>query len=98
MRDLTAVCLVTCNCYGAENDGPETWQVVVPERLLWSGDGLAELFRICRSFLVDPAEHATDPESKKVEERWDSFHIVKIDEMEGFMPDIEWNDHEDPEK
>jgi hypothetical protein len=81
---LTACCLVTCV---SEEDPTDHWSVYVPSRLLWSPAGMAELFRICRAQLADPAEC---PEDLERIDPWNAFHIISIVEDGGYIIDIDW--------
>lgn len=82
--ELEFACKV--NCESMEDD--KRWSVYVPERLLWSPEGLATLFRICQSWLANPNEYRESSEFLKITDRWDSFHIVSIEEVDGFVTDV----------
>lgn len=79
-------CKVTCKTEYGEN---QEWSVYVPSRLLWSAGGMAELFRICRLQLANPEEYPGDDD---LLETWQSFHITKIEEDDGFVLDIDWEE------
>lgn len=83
-RELTFACRVTCEC--AEDRS--RWTVFVPEHLLWSPEGLATLFRICQEWLADPNDYQESSDFLNISDRWDSFHIVSIEQVDGFVPDI----------
>jgi hypothetical protein len=89
---LTSIRRVIAGC--CNKDGTiETWLVYLPERLLWSPEGMAEVFRICRSQLAKPEEY---PDDDNIREAWDSCRIVKIEDVEdGFMPDIAWREDDE---
>lgn len=82
--ELTFACRITCEAM----DDHTRWIVYLPERLLWSEQGLAALFRRCREWLADPNDHPDSPDLLQIQDRWDSFHIVQIEEVEGFVPDV----------
>jgi hypothetical protein len=86
--DLTGSCRVTCITEDAKD---EPWSVYVPSRLLWSQAGMAELFRICRLQLADPADY---PNDNKILEAWEAFHVVNIQECDEFVLDIDWEGSE----
>lgn len=53
----------------------KTVKFVVPATLLWSADGLKEMFERTReSFLVNPGREGFD------EDAWESWHLVSVKE------------------
>lgn len=82
--ELTFACRVTCEAM----EDRTRFVVYLPARLLWSEQGLAALFRLCRQWLADPNDHRNSSDLMQIQDRWDSFHIVQIEEVEGFVPDV----------
>lgn len=86
--ELTNACRVTCET-SDDVDGDRQWSVYLPERLLWSPEGLAALFHICRKWLANPDDHRESSGLLKIEDAWALFHIVSIEEVDGFVFDVE---------
>jgi hypothetical protein len=91
-QDLDTACKVVCI---SEENPPYTWSVFVPARLLWSAEGMAELFRVCRRQLADPAEFPDDDQVRNV---WDSYHVASIEQVDGYVVDLEWQEPEKGDK
>ena len=89
VNDLTNCCKVTVE-WSPANGTSEQVSVYPPSRLLWSAEGIAELFRISRSVLANPADHLGDDDTL---ECWNSFHIVSIKSMPGFVVDCDFDEY-----
>ena len=89
INDLTNCCEVTVEW--SPDEGPSRQDTVyLPSRLLWSAKGMAELFRMSRGLLADPADHPGDSD---VHDCWASFNIVSIEGMHGFVLDSDFDDN-----
>ena len=81
-------CRVTGECFGEDGES-DKWTCIVPSSLLWSSEGMAELFKIIRAQLADPANY---PGDENILESWNSFHLVSIEETGDFVLDIDWEE------
>jgi hypothetical protein len=94
MEELSHCCKVTAETMGTPGK-PVRWVVFVEERLLWSPEGLAHLFDICRSgWLSDPKNY---PDDLKAQNTWDGFHILSIEQADGFVQGDGWEEPDEPE-
>ena len=94
VNEHTNCCKVTVEWYPTTGKS-EHATVYLPSRLLWSAKGMAELFKLARLGLAHPCEY---PNENDVLECWESFHIIAIKELDGFVLDAEFEESEGSEE